>query len=493
MAKTLDSFRAAHDPSYLTFDRTVYARDIRSDCKRFIVVSAQNGTPIEPDMWGCLLTAGAELDAETLVIPLRYKNPTSQWSGSARNAEWWDAPTRPYLWNQRLPFNPNVTLLADIKTIPTASVPLSGFDAVSLDSSGIVGHTKLQLKSIATPHGKMAKILTTTGAVTKPNYTDSKVGAIGEFHHSYSAVLVELDDDGKRFYMRQLHYSKTARRIIDIDKAYYPNRVERAPRALALAGGDTHVEFADPQVLAAVRELVAATNPEWLIEHDLLDAYACNPHHLGNYLTLIAKMVSDRASIEAEAARSIAYLRGLRKAFPKTKIAVAGSNHNNFLDRAVAAFLRGGMSALPHISPTNAGFLARLAARQCEAVALGGSGAEYPDAYGMLLADAAIKGVRALSVDESFMLGGVECGMHGDHGPNGARGSVRNLARIGVKSITGHGHSPEIFEGHYRVGTRTRLRLEYTRGPSSWLNTDCLLNADGKRQLITYIDGKFRR
>jgi hypothetical protein len=34
--------------------------------------------------------------------------------------------------------------------------------------------------------------------------------------------------------------------------------------------------------------------------------------------------------------------------------------------------------------------------------------------------------------------------------------------------------------------------LEYTAGPSSWLNTHCLLHADGKRQLIHIIDGKWR-
>ena len=82
--------------------------------------------------------------------------------------------------------------------------------------------------------------------------------------------------------------------------------------------------------------------------------------------------------------------------------------------------------------------------------------------------------------------------MHGDRGPNGARGSIKNLRRIGVKSIIGHSHSPGIDEGAYQNGTSTRLRLGYNVGPSSWLNAHTVVYANGKRSLINIIDGKWR-
>lgn len=90
------------------------------------------------------------------------------------------------------------------------------------------------------------------------------------------------------------------------------------------------------------------------------------------------------------------------------------------------------------------------------------------------------------------MLANIELSMHGDRGPNGARGSRMNLRRIGVKSIIGHSHSPGIEEGCYQVGTNTPLKQEYTRGPSSWLQSDCALYANGKRSLIHIIDGEWR-
>ena len=37
----------------------------------------------------------------------------------------------------------------------------------------------------------MAKIMTTTGACTLANYTSSRAGAGGEFHHCYGVLIVE--------------------------------------------------------------------------------------------------------------------------------------------------------------------------------------------------------------------------------------------------------------------------------------------------------------
>jgi hypothetical protein len=82
--------------------------------------------------------------------------------------------------------------------------------------------------------------------------------------------------------------------------------------------------------------------------------------------------------------------------------------------------------------------------------------------------------------------------MHGHHGPNGSRGSIRNLRRIGVRSAIGHTHAPGIEEGAMQAGTSTRLRAEYTRGPSSWLNAHIAIYPNGKRSLLTILDGNWK-
>lgn len=90
------------------------------------------------------------------------------------------------------------------------------------------------------------------------------------------------------------------------------------------------------------------------------------------------------------------------------------------------------------------------------------------------------------------MVHGIEVGSHGHVGPNGSRGSVKSQARIGMKSVIGHSHSPGIRDGAYQVGTSSRLNLEYVRGPSSWLHTHCVIYANGKRTLINIINGEWR-
>ena len=94
--------------------------------------------------------------------------------------------------------------------------------------------------------------------------------------------------------------------------------------------------------------------------------------------------------------------------------------------------------------------------------------------------------------DDSYLIEGIEVGFHGDQGPNGARGNARSFARVGVRTVVGHSHSPGIYGTCYQVGTSSRLKLEYNKGPSSWLNTHCIIYPNGKRSLVSIINGKWR-
>ena len=100
--------------------------------------------------------------------------------------------------------------------------------------------------------------------------------------------------------------------------------------------------------------------------------------------------------------------------------------------------------------------------------------------------------LRFLRPDESYVVNGVELGMHGHYGPNGARGSLRNLALIGIRSMFGHVHSPGIWQGAYAVGMSSNYRHGYNHGPSSWLQSHGLVHANGYRQLLHIINDDWR-
>lgn len=461
-----------------------FTRVLEAETKRFIITSAQNATPVHEGFWASLQVAAKELDAELIVIPFRYKNPTSRWTASQAGSEVWAEEFDNYLFNTRKKLCDNLVIAGDVKTQPTAVSPLSGFEGLTGGESCIIGHTKVQLRVVPVPSGKFPKILTTTGACTVPNYTDSKAGKLGGFHHSLSAVMVEVVG-GKRFHLRQLSANKEGE-FIDLNRLYTPTGSKKAPRALGLVMGDTHVRFICPKVERATfgdDGIIETLDPEFVIWHDVLDGYAANPHHLGDPFISYAKQNSGLQDVRKEVEYTIDFLD---KRTRGRKSIVVPSNHDNFLSRWVK---REDWKQ----DPANAKFYLQTALAMLESTTMTDAGTSYHDPFKAWVEKLSKNpGVRCLKGDESFTLAGIECGMHGHQGPNGARGSIKNLSRLGAKVVIGHSHTPGITEGAYQAGTSTPLRLEYTGGPSSWLNTHVVIYANGKRSLITIIDGAWR-
>ena len=457
-------------------DKNPQFRRKLSGVKRFIITAAQNATPIHDDFFGSLKQYSAFNQAELVVIPIRYKNPTSKWTESQANAEVWDPAVVPYLYNQRKKLNENLDLLADIKTVPTATNPLSGFESITGGSSAILGHTKIQLTSIATPQGRYPKLLTTTGAVTMKNYTDTKAGKKGEFHHSYAALVVEII--GKKFFFRHVNWDGTG--FIDLTHRYEPTGVSDAEKPHALVLGDTHrsgmcktVE----KVTFGPGGMVETLDPQHLVFHDLHDGASTNHHTKRDPFAQVAKRVNLLHLVKEEIMQDVMWLARVCKG---RQGVIVPSNHDDFLAR----WLR--EQDWRH-DPENAEFYLETALHLVREIKAG-SDCPHPFTHWVNK----LKGnapIRCLERDESFVLGGVELAMHGDKGPNGSRGSVMNLRRIGVKSIVGHSHSPAINEGCYQAGTSTPLRLDYNSGPSSWLNAHVILYANGKRAILPIIDG----
>jgi hypothetical protein len=488
------------------------------DSKIFVVTSAQNATPLHEGFWNSLLQYCEFRGAELMVIPIRYKNATSRWTESQANAEWWlDAPAEPYdaeihtketevqyyarvypnrkyLWNVRKALNKNISVLGDIKVQPTAVSPLSGFEGITHGESGILGHTKLQLKVIATPQGKYPKILTTTGACTVKNYSDTRAGKLGDFHHTLGAAVVEID--GPRFHLRQINASKDGSfyDIVDGEVTLFGADFSggkpwtNTTGVPGLVMGDTHVEGIDPDVeRATFQEIIPQLKPSKIFWHDLEDGGSVNHWAQKNPFVTGARHFSKAGSAEEEFYSALKFVTDRTPGLSQSVI--VASNHNDWLHRWILE------RDWKTLSPKDRGFYLKVASKLYEqSKLLTGDDAERLNAFIILAKErfADNGSVRVLDYEESCLVEGVECGMHGHYGPNGSRGSARSMRRIGVKSIIGHSHTPAIEEGCYQVGTSTKLTRGYTHGPSSWLNTHCVIYPNGKRTLINVIDGKWR-
>jgi hypothetical protein len=468
-----------------------FGRDLPSGWNRAIVVAAQNATPVHPEWWEIIKLKAKRDKREIFVIPLRYKNPTSVWSGSQKNAEHWAPELANFMWSRRISVNKNLTLFADVPTQPTDVAPLSGFDAMSGPASAIYGHVKLQSHIVPVPSGRMGKLLSTTGAVTQENFTLTKRGKIGSFHHALCAMLIDLDGD--KFYTRQFHYSKDHNNATDgaIGLTYHPNgKVSKSPRAKALGCGDIHVDYIDPVTWKATEELIREVNPEAIVLPDLLDSYAVNPHHKDDPMIAAAKHDAGRHNIRREVNRAIEWTRNNAAKYRDALWVVQASNHNDMLRRWIAKEFNW------RTDHENSEFGLETALFMRRNAKITEKGAEYPDPLHYWFRHPNVEpmrpNIRLLHLDESFAPGGIEHGLHGDIGANGAKGSAKSFAHMGDKSVTFHRHTDYIYEGNYGAGTKTRLRLEYNHGLNGWTNADVLTQWDSKRQIIRYIDGKYR-
>ena len=79
-----------------------------------------------------------------------------------------------------------LAFLGNMNTLPTAQKPLEGCEVYTGNRDGIFPHAKVQLVSIPTMKAEPAKIIMTTGAVTKRNYIQRRAGILAEFHHIIS-------------------------------------------------------------------------------------------------------------------------------------------------------------------------------------------------------------------------------------------------------------------------------------------------------------------
>jgi hypothetical protein len=459
------------------------ARGIR----RFVITSAQNATPIHEPFMNALQAYCRHAGAKLLVIPYRYKNPTSRWSKKASEDDWWDERLKSHMIDRSVKVNQNLTLLADIKTQPTAANPLEGLETISGALSAIVGHPKIELISVPTPHKRMPKILTTTGAVTRLELHPFEGGQEGRVppyvrrHRRRSRWPL--------FFMRQLIAARDGS-FCDLAHEYFPDGRREKARAKAIVMGDWHNRFADPGVRAATFEskgcMMDVLAPEHLVWHDFHDQDSQNHHDRNDPFLNVVKRDHGLDVVEHELFDSLATVDALHR--PGTINVFPFSNHpNEHLER----WLR---ETDWRRDPANAAFYLRTALAMVEGGRWTPNGAKTVDplVYWAEKKLKCIKHCRFLGPDDSYVVGGVELAMHGHLGPNGARGSIRAFGKIGVRSIVGHSHGPGIKDGVMQVGTSSQLRLGYNKGPSSWLHAHGALYRNGKRSLLVIINGRWR-
>ncbi|WZE63580.1 DNA transfer protein [Maribacter phage Panino] len=226
----------------------------------YLITWGQNSTPVHEGFLRNLQAYASFLDAEISVIAGRYRNPTSVFPDSDK--EIWAKEILPYLDASRHSIHEYFEILSDIKIHPTAKIPLSSFEGVSSQRSCVIGHPRVHMKVVPALNGYKPKMMLTTGACTVRNYTDSKAGKIGEFHHTLGFVIVEIDGDD--FYVRQVTADEDTGAFTDLNKYVSKGVVKQAEQAEAIIFGDIHVGDHDPRCIESTLEICEVLQPKKL-------------------------------------------------------------------------------------------------------------------------------------------------------------------------------------------------------------------------------------
>lgn len=430
--------------------------------KVYMITWAQNKTPVHPEFWKNLIAYKDHRKAQLHVIAGRYKNPTSVFKDIVDES--WVKEVIPYLDANRQEITPYLSLLGDVKIQPTASMPLTGLEGLSAKNSCIIGHPRVHLKSLPVLRGYPMKLMATTGSCTLPNYTDSKAGKKGEFHHCYGFVIIEVESEDV-FHIRQV-VSDEHGNFYDYGFKVEGGVVRESMECDAIVWGDLHYHSVNKTALEATIKMTKELDAKFVILHDAFDGASVN-HHAEK-----SAFHKQPIQIKEEIGDLITFLKSLPFQFVIVK-----SNHDIWLDRWIE-----GSDWRKHSEKESYLEIAhQMAIGNCPNGVL-------PYFLEKELNDQVI----CLRYNDSFRIHGYELAMHGHIGVNGARGFPTSFKRLNTKNITAHTHSPVRIDGHLSAGTLTDRYQSYIKGATAAMNSNVAIYPNGKAQHIHIIDGRYR-
>lgn len=482
---------------------------VSGDIKRFILTSAQNNTYVHGELLANLEALADYYSAEIIVGTYTY-NQNHYGKLSVKRGKkneyqhdlWYDPAIEKYIKDYRIELGKGLVWAGEYNALPTNVNPLAGLESYTGRKSAIFPHAKLAMRSIATMQGEGVKLNYTTGTVTQRNYIQKREGVIAEFHHIYGALLVEVNSNGN-WWVRQLNQDEGTGVLQDLNVQVKDGQVaSTVARVEAITHGDLHGVFADPEVVKASLEMVDELMPKFQFLHDVMEGAAVNPHQR-KYNTNHEKFhtwLRGYHKLDNELVDTVKLLERYERSFSKTVI--VDSNHDD-------AWLKKWLREYDYRKdPPNTEIFLKLQTYLYGEIRNGVTDEQsrartanpkmVRDINVLEYALREVGGYKAkakfLLTDEPFKTCGnkIENGMHGHLGPSGKFGSPAELSKMGRKANTAHTHSTGIWNGLYVAGTSSRLRWDYTKGPSNWTHSHILTYPNGKRTIITIYNGAWR-
>lgn len=455
--------------------------------KRFIITSAQNNTPAHTNFLESLKRYADYSDAKLLISKFLYNKNGFQ-NGEGEKGIKFNEALVPFLQEENVFLNNrSFAFMAEINTLPTAVLPLSGLAETIGNFSAAIGHAQITSEAVPALKGSEVRRLYSTGTVTQRNYIQQRAGQKAEGLHCYGALIVEFDEDGV-YFVRQLQTMDDSGVFFDLNIKVSPQGCEDAyNHVAALQYGDIHAEKIDDECAAASWQgrdsLLDILRPRYQLIHDVHDFTSRNHHNRASGVFLAKQYSAGRDKVIDDLRDTGKILSDMQRDYSQT--IVVESNH----DLALGRWLDDAKVNVGQ-DPANAHLYYALNAALYKAIEDGDDTFNVLD-YALRTFGGYDYSAIFLDTDQTFNVAGVEMGMHGHNGVNGSRGAPKQFKKLGVPINTGHTHSPTIYGGVYTAGVTGSLDMGYNIGAGSWCHTHIITYANGQRTLIDFKNGKF--
>lgn len=338
--------------------------------------------------------------------------------------------------------------------------------------STIVASTKQCMEMVPSINKGKTHLIYLTGTCSNVLYNKNVTGTINSNNNKVGALVVELQND-KIFYIRNLEWINGY--FVDLNKAYYPNRIKNI-EAEALVAGDLHLSGdEDPKALDLLEKEIALLKAKRLIIHDFCSHNTINHHEQDNWIKM-AKLTKKFHSLEDEHKYTAQTFNYFAKNLKNVEFVVVKSNHDRWLHKYL------GNRNLWIKDNCNAFYAHTLCGYALQ-------GMDPFEATMRRYLDPKLK-IKFLEDGETYKIADTELSLHGDIGNNGGNATLRSIELSAGRCIIGHSHQPRLGFYGAQVGTNTKMDLGYNVGGSSWHNGNVSLFKDGHKQLLLGINYK---
>jgi len=446
---------------------------IKKSSGKYVITTAVADSPVDINFLNSLKSYCEKNDAVLVIMPC--ESVTNSFENKSASFDKAFNDTSLYVVSEDNHLNKNFSLCS-IQVSAKQIKSITGLSRLgNREGSYVFASPKQFLEYVPSGNnrGKNYAIMT-PGACTKPSYytetfVSKRISYIAEKDHTMGAIIVEIVDE-RKFDFRQIQAAEDGS-FIDMGIEYTSDGKVRNVLVNVICG-DTHGVQVDHTALDYFIDKFSNLKINNIFLHDVFDGQSIS-HHIKDIVSKARRSNVGDDDLEKELKETFSVIKKIDDGLRPFNVHIIKSNHDEFLDRY--------LSAGNYIfDPKNHYISLKIATALFDGVDV------LRHAFEVVQCPVPSHW-NFISRDVSYIIGGVECGSHGDLGMNGARPSLNSLERIYGSCVVGHNHSAAIQRSVFRVGTLSELDMEYNRGPSSWTQTCCLLYENGQRQLINFV------